>query len=840
MTILQYINQHKQDGIMYLAGKWMDEAGNNARDKGVAAEKTAALLALIPNDAIRNSYTKTVSALYKSTVSAKELQTSVSNLRSDAFEDEEEKKEGQIKFPDWITDKEAVMLRGYAEQINKSHTGYYFLVGGERFTKATNFVIKPLYHVYSQNISTNRRIVYATNGFDESIVEIPSKDMLSVTSFVASLYKEGTYLREANYNDALHLKLLGQIDKEFKKAYELDTLGWQPGSNEGFFAFSNKAYMPATKPGGKGSLTEYNEYGVVAVGDRFYLSPSNSKANLHVRESENMYENDKYLCWKDAPLRFDEWAELMCKVYGQNAWFAIPFVIATLFRDVVLKVTKIPHLYAYGSVGAGKSEYGESVSYLFFSGMSAQGELYKPFNLNQGTEFAFWNALERFYNCPIVFNEFDENAIDEHRFRAIKSAYDNEGRMKGQKEGNRTKTQKTNGTIILLGQYLGTKDDNAVLMRSIPLSFRRDDNRTDEQVANFSKLKELERKGLSGILCEILDIRADFTKTFADVFAGVRGQMLADIRAKGGQVPERILKNIACMVSCVNIAAAHFRFPFTTDAFYQYAVEFTRNMAGLINRTSGITEFFKTLEFLQESGRIHEGKEFMIKEVDSITVNTDDGEKQDRSFNGMKKVLLLRLSNVHMQYMEMHRKTTGRTPLNEQTLLLYMKDQPYFIGAKKNHRFKDKITSCYVLDYDMLNISLERHMPEQPSGEQVIISGKIQSDVNILNEGLVSVWVTVFESVKPDPTKEGGYPTNDAPKTEAKWYNCHFHDSAAVGQLVKGYKVQLKGVLTVHNDGKKEKNNIEVIDFEAQPQYKAFERNLQEGASLSPEEELPF
>src|SRR3546814_645526 len=133
-----------------------------------------------------------------------------------------------------------------------------------------------------------------------------------------------------------------------------------------------------------------------------------------VRAEDDLYKNDKYLKWVPAQIDFAQWADLMGKVYGADGWVGAVCAFVALFRDVVYEVGNYcPHLYAHGAVQAGKSKYAESISNLFFSDMPA-------FNLNQGTDYAFWARLGRFRNCPVLLNEFDENSIKDEWFRAIK------------------------------------------------------------------------------------------------------------------------------------------------------------------------------------------------------------------------------------------------------------------------------------------------------------------------------------------------------------------------------------------------------------------------------------
>src|SRR5690606_18006453 len=147
-----------------------------------------------------------------------------------------------------------------------------------------------------------------------------------------------------------------------------------------------------------------------------------SKIYADDRDTDNPYENDLYLSYMPSSINFEQWVNLFRAVYAENALFGIAYTFLTIFKDIVTRITKMPHLYCYGPKGSGKSEMAESITRLFFSGKNAEGHLIKGYNLNpgQGTPFSFFSRVERFRNCPILLNEFDENNIEDWKFGMIK------------------------------------------------------------------------------------------------------------------------------------------------------------------------------------------------------------------------------------------------------------------------------------------------------------------------------------------------------------------------------------------------------------------------------------
>ena len=257
----------------------------------------------------------------------------------------------------------------------------------------------------------------------------------------------------------------------------------------------------------------------------------------------------KYIPQDKLGLNFENWARLFYEAYGTNAPFGIAFAFLTLFKDVVTRITKMPLLYCYGQKGSGKSAMAESITWLFFSGKDGEGNLIKGFNLNPGqsTPFSFFNRVERFRNCPILMNEFDENGIEPWKTGTMKAAYDGEGREVGDGDTGKkkkTKIQKVQGTIILVGQYMATKDDAAVSSRSIPCQFslERLKNLQQHEIESYNMLRHQEQEGLSGILTELLHHRPDVQKYLRKNFGIIQSELMDQTRQLGA-MPADTLKH---------------------------------------------------------------------------------------------------------------------------------------------------------------------------------------------------------------------------------------------------------------------------------------------------------
>jgi DNA primase len=688
-------------------------------------------------------------------------------------------------------------MKGFYEFIGTEKqvfdTGYWFRQDGG-FVQVTNFVVKPLYHIYSDLTEENRRMILVNNGMYERVVEMQSKAMMSIDGFCGTLYGQGNFLQKAGFGKPQLLKLLEAIGENFPMIYEMKKLGWQ---QEGVFAFYNKTYTPPTETKA-GLLKGYDAYGVTEekFGGKHLFSPGIGKGQELTRAGDDIYENDKYLEWKQSPITFEEWATLFCKVYGLKANTAIGWVIATCMRDIITKHNKIPFLYFYGPTGSGKSQIAESILNLFYSGRDYQGNLYKPFNLNQGTEFAFFNALETNTNTPFVGNEFDENMTAEERFLAFKAGYDGEGRMKGSGQKGRSKEQKISRTIILVGQFLGTKDDNSVINRSVPDAVQREDNRTMEMISSFDKLKELEQHGISSLVCDLLDMRPMFQKRYGEVFFANQKRFLDKAVSSGLKVQSRILQNITCLYTCVELAMERVKLPFALEAYFLQCYNKMRELSMLVVRTSKVSEFWRMVEFMVDKMLIREQIEFKVEEESSLTfTKSDEHEKETVPFVIPKKIMYMRISTVY-KIIEKETPSHKREQLmSEESFMLYCKEQPWYFGKISAKRFNNEnggsfVTTCIAFDYDALKINLLRNEPEElKERDMVRLMGKVASPA-ALAPGRTDVlkFVVTVTKTKPDAN---GYPISFD-----EYYTCYYGNTNSETQLYKGAEVTMLGLET--------------------------------------------
>lgn len=708
--------ENYRDGIEWLCQTYFAQGDGSATHIATAIDNVVKLLALITNTVKREQYIKSICALAKKMGLAIKP-ADISKPLDRFFKDQEEEKRAIAeeeneadRLPTWV-DKNDLFDNGFCQlkAETKSHAvGIYVQEGS--FQRVTNFTIDPLFHIFEQ--TNNRRLVEVNNGKRQAVVEIPTQALVNQSVFETELLNKGNFMTLHNFSKKTFKRLTGWLSEKMPIAFELKTLGWQP---EGFFAYSNAVWHD-------GQLLPYNDLGMIKIDDKYYMSLGNSKIHKDERSTDNPYENDLFLKHVPSTTTFAEWAKLFCTVYDRNAPYGLAFAFLTLFKDISTRIAKMPMLYCYGPKGAGKSAMAESITWLFFSGKNSEGDLIKGYNLNpgQGTPFSFFNRVERFRNCPILMNEFDENNIEDWKFGTFKAAYDGEGREVGDGDTGKkrkTKIQKVQGTVIIVGQYLSVKDDGSVLSRSISCSFslERVSNITPEQNAAYEALKKAEQAGLSSMLCDLLKHRPEVQKQLAKAFTEVQATLVSETRADGHKIEARLISNYSLMLAATKtMLAVGLPLPYSFEDFYADCKSKVISHNKMLKDNNALHTFWKVLEILFDTGLIQTSREILIKKTNELKL-VENRKESTKEFATFKNFLLVRFSNVHGLYSKYLRERNQQAQ-DEQTLLLYLKDQSYFVGLVPNQTFNDKRTSCYAFDYDLiereLGIVLEKNHSE--------------------------------------------------------------------------------------------------------------------------------
>ena len=707
-AVKKYIEKNQEDALFWLAEKYAAESDKDPMQRGFAIDEIAKLLLHIEHDIIRGQYVKSVSKIFKT--SLKEFKNIVdkygqaeikANIKTTSIHD-------NLGLPEGA-DPEQYLRDRFAIVGNS-----YYFSGKDGFFKGSNCKVTPLFHIAGE--SENKRLCEITNELNHTVlVDFESREMNSFSKFEDRLVDKG-YFVFTSQTQLYHFKLLkNQILRDFIKAHELYTLGWQP---EQFLAYANGVWDD-------GVFKEVNRYGIMQVARdgksltnnkktdiKHYYSPAFSDIYKDAREGDDPYENDRYFVYNKSPISIAQWCKLMIRVYGDRGRLAVAFSVASLFRDHIMKRHGFfPHLFLSGEKGSGKSKYGDSIISLFTHKLPA-------FDLNSGTPVAFYSRVARLKNVPVFLEEFNDKIADV-MFQGLKAAYDGRGREKGTlSTKNKTVVSKVQSSCVIAGQYLSARDDNSLTSRSIVMHFIKR-NFDGEDTTDYDQLKDFENTGLSSLLTEIVAHRDYFEEFFQKQYSKNVKRFKNSL--KDEEYQERMMGNYNAMFTPLELLSSKVDFGIDLEQFYNECLEGIISNSDLIIESEGLAEFWKVLEHLEKHKIILYGRDYLIETPIETSINPKKKESEVWKNTSREQVLFLRLNSVHQEYHKEVTKREGVDVIGESTLRNYFRAKKYYIGPKKSHRFDNAATSCYLFNYTLLNKQGVLNLVGNPSKEGIDI-----------------------------------------------------------------------------------------------------------------------
>lgn len=805
-TIVQYANDYTKDAVEWRIAERMARV-KGVVDKDSAADELEQLLILVKSDVRRDAYLSILKNDYDLNI-AKRVNKKAKAVEEEEEEDISEREASQrLAHLKWLTKEkkeEAFFKDGFTTCEEFNHFGYWFGTPGFNIEQLTNFIIKPLFSI---NEPVEKfELAEIVNRHGSTILEVPAGTFTSMNAFEKLIWEaRATVLNSFSQQ---HLRKLNAKNiYDFKQATLVRTLGMQP---EGFWSYADAIIYD-------GKIIRYDKTGIATVGNTHFYSPGAADHNRNKRKDEwgnevtegDPYRNDKALNYKPAAVTFEQWAQQIIKVFGPKGMNLISTVILAVFKDIVTAFEKLPIAYGFGDAEAGKSVWAERILYFFFDSET------KPYNLNTGTIFAFFNTMERFRNCAFVFNEFDEDTINDEFFRAFKQAHDGEGRAKGMvgtNVKNKSTTQDINIVPVIVGQILSTKDGGSVLSRCVPEKFVAR-TYSPEEVENLNELKRWEKKGLNGAIIELLTHRAKFRRDFLPTFNSILADMKADITKNGGVYKERIARNHCIMLACAKIIGSHFKLGFTDQEYYSWMLASVTNLTEMVNESNNLGTFWRELAFMYEQMLIEEGYDYKVEIVSQVTISvTQDGKKVDivKRFDQPKKLLFLRLTSVFPLFETRIKQSSGNKSINKKTLETYFESTKAYLGNNPTGHYRSAKrgtlkTSAFVFDYDMLGLNLERNGAAEEERKLEVITGRIttQPERVLLGPEASAVKFTITHYTQ----------TTTVPARTITLYTSVFCPSELCPAIEREEVVTVTGYLTVVETGSMQyKRTVRSID----------------------------
>lgn len=580
-----------------------------------------------------------------------------------AIKEKEEKKfDLQDQLPEGV-DPDDYFKHGFYE-----HEGGYHTVTANGPRSVCEFTIRVLYLVKSKDHP--KRIVEIKNKYGaKAVLDLPTDAFTSLGNFKKAVESVGNFVFEGNETDLTKLKK--KLFREEKATTEITRLGYFRRGN--FYAFSNGIF--------NGKFQPIDEYGIVNHHDFNYFIPFMSEINS---DDDQVYIDEKKFRFIPTDITFAQWSKLIMDVYGDNGLIGICFYVAALFRDFIFDINgNFPMLNLFGQRSSGKSQFAQSFKYLF-------GQPQESISLeNPSSVVGVFRSLSRFHNAIIHLDEY-KNSLDRKQVGMLKGLYDGFGRTVGKfSNDNQTNVTKPNSSVMVSGQEL-PNIDNALFTRFILLEF----NDKNRNVKAFNKLKEVEKKELSGITTEILKLRPQIESFFKEMAK----EYFKYLREKiDSHIEDRMLQNMSAILAPISILmdGGFLVMPVSKEKLVEISIQVIMKQHEKIGKSTDASRFWDIFAAMARTEIIKEGIDFRF----------------------MKGDLLVRMGNIHPVYMKEHRSMFGTPGLDKTTIEYYLQNSEAFRGMEKQKfnkpgtctpdgRWESQTTSCYRFEFKALNIDM--------------------------------------------------------------------------------------------------------------------------------------
>ena len=595
-------------------------------------------------------------------------------------------------IPDYVEQddvyKKMYRRYGFYPLLNKEGIPVSYMFKGESGTshsRVSDFYMEPLLHVYDKDKANNKRVLKLNRLYvnKPKYVEWNSSIFNQMSTFNEMLINEGAFNFENG--ETKHFKKIWQwMSYEFNYCRELKVFGQQ---DEDFFAFSNAIFHEVD---GSFKIEKTTNLGIAEHNGEKYYSPAFSEIYAGDRRDNDKYAQDRWLVYTDVPeakqITFEHWASLMDRVYqvNDNGKWATIYAIMSAFRSVIHPIDRLfTSIFFIGPTMSGKTQIAVSIRSLFIKPDAPS------FNLNSGTDAAFFSILERFRDVPQIMEEYNDDEISDDKFQGLKSVtYDGDGKQKRKSaSSNDVETSQVNASVILLGQEAPQKDDNALANRVVLCEVpKREELNDTEPRRIFQELKDAEKAGLSYLLFEILKLRSLFRSKYQIIQRACNRELQEVIGRSSNRSGDqtRVINTISLFIATCKLMeehAPHLKLPFTYAEFFKLAVVKVNSQVEMISKTDKLATFFNTIDYLIDKGTILPGREFKIVRPGKIALK--DGS--ERVLMPVEtRCLYFTLSNVHKMYSQ---AMGGEKGLTLTTLELNLKSHPSYIGQVSNTRF---------------------------------------------------------------------------------------------------------------------------------------------------------
>lgn len=635
----------EEDFITWYA-RYVFKEAETTEEKSAAINTICRMIILVKDEVKESMYISRLNEFYKN----KALWTTALNQAKKNLQAKSVVEQGKK------IDRDLYSRYGFYEEYN----AYYSIsANGGQPVQWSNFIMLPMFHI-KDSLLPKRLYKIKNQNKQEEIIEMKQEDLVSLSKFKQRVEGLGNYIWLASEKELTRLKMF--LYEQTETAVEITQLGWQ---RKGFYAFGNGCFDTEWHP--------VDEYGIVRLKAGNYYLPASS---LIYREDVKLFQFErKFIHTNYNAVGLREYMESLISVFGDNAKVGFCFLLATLFRDIIVGMTKsFPILNLFGPKGSGKSELGHSLMSFFIIKNT-------PPNIQNATIAAMGDLVAQCANALVHIDEY-KNTIDLDKREFLKGLWDGAGRsrMNMDRDKKREITSVDCG-VILSGQEMTTVDI-ALFSRLIYLTFNKTEFSNDEKRA-FDRCKQIRDMGLSHLTLQLLRYRSKIESEFSTTYQ----QCMSDLNAclSGRQIEDRIQRNWVIPLTAFRCMEGVLDVPFSYRDMVDISVEGIIRQNNECKSNNELANFWNVVAYLLQDGEIFNGADYRICYLKKFKSNV---VKTGMEFPNPHPVLMMRRNRIFMLYKKFARQV-GDTALPVESLKYYLENSKEYMGYKASVRFKN-------------------------------------------------------------------------------------------------------------------------------------------------------
>ena len=438
---------------------------------------------------------------------------------------------------------------------------------GNAFYDISNFSIEIIQHMQDEQFPMKLIRICNVHGV-EKIFDVLSEKINTLNTFKNVVTSYGNF--SFSGSAAQHERLLRYLFDRMGTGRKIDVLGWQA---EGFWVWNNKIVIPGLRE------EAINSEGLFKYQNDSYYIPSANK-----NFEKNMYKYGAQKKFRSIPteVSLPQYLKQLYKVHRGHAITGILFGIGSLFQDIVVSCTGFfPILFYFGPASTGKDNICEAIQ-------SFVGQPQTAIQL-EGSASTIKAQIREFAQFSNGISQLSEYKRGNPQVDGIiKGLWDRRGYKRGSIESKVAVDE-----VPIISSTLLTGNDSpdaeALITRLIWEEMKTQEF-SDEAKASYNKLKDMCRRGVSGISDWLLHKRAVFQEHFLEVYREKK-RLLSEREAIKG-VPVRMIDNLAVLYAVYGIFEREGIFPFWQEDMERHFDSLIENQRRKIESDSVYQRFW--------------------------------------------------------------------------------------------------------------------------------------------------------------------------------------------------------------------------------------------------------